>query len=142
MKISEARFVQDHKISSLPETRKRWHALWVEDARKALQASEDEVEQQEISIPVRDGYEVRALIFRPRKVKDPSEALPLAIIMHGGGFVIGIAEMEAAVCIEATKRLDCITISLEYRLSPEVKFPVAYDDCWDAINWVSQFFCI
>ena len=135
MKTTKPRFTQDHQISCLPETRKRWHALWEEDARQALEAARDEVTQEEIFIPTRDGTKVRALVFRP-KLAEPAKDLPLAIIIHGGGFCLGNAEMEADPCIRATKAYGCVSLSLEYRLSPENKFPVAYEDCWDALLWV------
>lgn len=130
------RFWQDYKLSSLPATRDRYHAVFNADAQEALKKAEDDVSEEEIFIPVRDGAQVRALLYRPKKA--PKGDLPLVVLIHGGGFIIGNAEMETPTCIHATKTYDCISVSLEYRLSPEVKFPVAYEDCWDALKWVSS----
>lgn len=131
------RFWQDYKLSSLPTTRARYHAVFNADAQAALEKAKDDVSQEEIFIPVRDGTQVRALVFRPRQAL--AKARPLIVLIHGGGFIIGNAEMETPTCIHATRTYDCICVSLEYRLSPEVKFPVAYEDCWDALRWVSSY---
>jgi acetyl esterase/lipase len=50
---------------------------------------------------------------------------------------VGNAELESSACIGVTNALECISINLEHRLSPEFKFRVAYEDCWDALLWVS-----
>ncbi|KAJ5657143.1 uncharacterized protein N7484_000792 [Penicillium longicatenatum] len=57
---------------------------------------------------------------------------------YGGGFRVGNAELESSACIGVTNAFGCISISLEHRLSPEFKFPVAYENCWDALLWLSK----
>lgn len=99
-----------------------------------LEQEKDRVVCKEISIPIRNESSVRALVFSPRAPE--SEPRPLVVLMHGGGFLFGTAEMEAAACIAVTSTYGCVSMSIEYRLSPEVKFPVAYEDCWDALQWV------
>ncbi|ETS81533.1 hypothetical protein PFICI_06535 [Pestalotiopsis fici W106-1] len=131
------RFWQDYKLSSLPATRARYHAVFNADAQKALKKAEHQVCQEEIFIPVSDGANVRALVYRPKE-EAPASGLPMVVLVHGGGFIIGNAEMETPTCIRATQSYRCISVSLEYRLSPEVKFPVAYEDCWDALKWLSE----
>ncbi|RMJ14313.1 hypothetical protein CDV36_006033 [Fusarium kuroshium] len=130
------RFWNDGKLSSLPDTRERYYAVFLGDAEKARQEAGDSVYEKEISIPARDGASIRALVYGPKDA--PADGSPLAIFIHGGGFILGIAEMETPPCIAVAKAYGCICVSLDYRLSPEVKFPTAYEDCWDAIIWLSK----
>ncbi|KAL4738270.1 alpha/beta-hydrolase [Aspergillus similis] len=92
-----------------------------------------QINSEEISIPLRDGSSSRALVYR-RKC-DAVETRPLLALVHGGGFRVGNAELESSACIGATRELGCISVSLEHRLVPEFKFPVAYEDIWDALLW-------
>ncbi|KAF7546714.1 hypothetical protein G7Z17_g8232 [Cylindrodendrum hubeiense] len=130
------RFSQDNKLSSLPETRKRYHAVFEGDADAARKEAGSDVIEEEILFPVRDGSKIRALLYRPREA--PADGSPLVIMIHGGGFILGNAEMETPPCIAAVKAFSCVAVSIEYRLSPEVKFPVAYEDCWDGLKWFSK----
>ncbi|KAF4425052.1 hypothetical protein F53441_14200 [Fusarium austroafricanum] len=133
----KARFTGDTSHLSLEETRAKFDALFKQDADNLRSKLQDEVSEEEIHIPVRDGFKVRALVYQ-RKGNPAVAGRPLVILIHGGGFILGNAEMEMPTCVEAVRRFDCVAVSLEYRLSPEVKFPVAYDDCWDALVWLSK----
>jgi acetyl esterase/lipase len=136
---TKARFAGDIEHLTLPQTRAKFDSLFQQDAATLRAQMQDEVSEEEIHIPVRDGFKVRALVYR-RKTDQPKKDRPLVVLIHGGGFILGNAEMEMPTCVGAVRRYDCVAVSLEYRLSPEVKFPVAYDDCWDALVWVGQIF--
>lgn len=110
--------------------------MFREKADNLLEETNGEVTEKEIFIPVRDGSTVRALVYRSKC--GATKNMPLFVIVHGGGFRIGNAELESKACIGATQRYGCVSVSLEHRLSPEFKFPVAYEDCWDALLWVSR----
>ncbi|VUC31181.1 unnamed protein product [Clonostachys rosea] len=127
------RFSSD-KEASLSEKRVKYNALFKEDAADILNHA-SQVSQREVFVPVRDGSLVRALVNSPKTV-DLAEELPLVVLIHGGGFILGSAEMETPTCVGAVSQYGCVAVSLEYRLSPEVKFPVAYQDCWDAVQWL------
>ena len=47
---------------------------------------------------------------------------------HGGGWVIGDLETADAVSREFCQRVDCVVVSVDYRLAPEHRFPAAVDD--------------
>lgn len=136
---TKGRFTGDAEDLTLAQTRAKFDSLFQQDADVLRSKMQDEVSEQEIHIPVRDGFKVRALVYR-RKTDQSKTDRPLVVLIHGGGFILGNAEMEMPTCVEAVRRYDCVAVSLEYRLSPEVKFPVAYNDCWDALTWVSQVF--
>jgi acetyl esterase/lipase len=134
---AKGRFTADTEHLTLAQTRAKFDSLFQQDAEILRSKMQHEVSEEEIHIPVRDGFKVRALVYS-RKTDQPKMDHPLVVLIHGGGFILGNAEMEMPTCVEAVRRYDCVAVSLEYRLSPEAKFPVAYDDCWDALTWVSQ----
>ncbi|CAI6082013.1 unnamed protein product [Clonostachys chloroleuca] len=129
------RFSGNSSIFSLSEKRAKYNAIFKQDAEEIRTRVMGEVSEEQIFIPVRDGSKVRALVYRPESAQ-PEDRLPLVVLIHGGGFILGNAEMETPICVEAVRAYDCVAVSLEYRLSPEVKFPIAYEDCWDALLWM------
>src|SRR5262245_22125144 len=60
---------------------------------------------------------------------------PLLVYFHGGGWVVGSIETVDASCRSLTNLANCITVSVDYRLAPEHKFPAAPDDCYAATCW-------
>jgi len=66
--------------------------------------------------------------------------LSLIIYFHGGGFMIGSPTWSiyhAFMCILACE-INSVIISVGYRLAPEHRLPMAYDDCFSAVEWVCQ----
>jgi acetyl esterase len=61
---------------------------------------------------------------------------PALVYFHGGGWVIGNLESVDAICRILANRAGCKVISVDYRLSPEYKFPAPFDDCYAAVQWV------
>jgi acetyl esterase/lipase len=121
--------------AELSVIRQVWAKTCADDVALLMKAAQDQVAYDEIQIPLSGGATSRALVFRPKEA--PFDGSPLIVTVHGGGFIFGVADMEAATCINATRALGCVSISIEHRLSPEAKFPVAFEDCWDALQWVS-----
>ena len=62
---------------------------------------------------------------------------PLLVYFHGGGWVVGSIETVDASCRSLTNLANCITVSVDYRLAPEHKFPAAPDDCYTATTWTA-----
>jgi len=102
------------------------------DTDGLLKQSGDQVTEREIFIPARDGSSVRAFVYRSTSALQSD--LPLVVLLHDGGFCYGIEEMKAAGHIGAAHAYDCVSIDLEYRLGPGVKFPTPWEDCWDALK--------
>lgn len=67
-----------------------------------------------------------------------AEPRPALLWIHGGGYVIGTAAQDDAVCREMAKRLGIVVAAVDYRLAPEHRFPVALEDCFDALTWLSD----
>ncbi|CAK7329838.1 unnamed protein product [Dovyalis caffra] len=82
---------------------------------------------------------VKARIFLP-KINDPAKKLPLVVHCHGGGFCIGSpfgSSFKTFLSTLATQA-NVIAMSIDYRLAPEHKLPIAYDDSWTGLQWVAK----
>jgi acetyl esterase len=83
------------------------------------------------------GGPLRYRLYRPLDSL-MSEALPLLIWFHGGGWCIGNIESYDVMCREIANQSDCAVLSLAYRLAPEFPFPAAPDDAFYALNWITD----
>jgi acetyl esterase len=63
---------------------------------------------------------------------------PILVWFHGGGWVVGDLDGADATARHLTVGAGCVTISVDYRLAPETKFPGAADDCYAATVWAAQ----
>jgi acetyl esterase len=70
--------------------------------------------------------EVRCLIYSP---SSSAGRLPLALYMHGGGFVIGDCEDVDYIARRLCHSNQMIVASVDYRLAPETVFPGQLEDC-------------
>lgn len=61
---------------------------------------------------------------------------PVLVWMHGGGWVIGSAELSIPVACSLAAGAGCVVVSVDYRLAPEHRFPAAPDDCAEVTRWV------
>jgi len=68
---------------------------------------------------------------------EPGGLRPVLIYFHGGGFVFGNLDTHDAVCRALAKESGAVVISVDYRLSPEHKFPAAVEDSHAVIVWVA-----
>lgn len=67
----------------------------------------------------------------------PGTSLPLFVYFHGGGWVIGNVEVADRPCRSLANATQCVIASVEYRLSPETKFPGPAEDCYSATRWLA-----
>lgn len=62
---------------------------------------------------------------------------PAVLWIHGGGFVIGSAAQDDAVCRHLARELGAFVAAVDYRLAPEHRFPEPLVDCHDALVWLA-----
>jgi len=89
---------------------------------------------ENLAIPARDGHMLRARLYAPTT----GAPLPAMLYCHGGGFVIGSLESHDSLCRQFALASGAAIVSLDYRLAPEHRFPVAVNDAWDALVWLRE----
>jgi acetyl esterase len=117
------------------------YTLSPEQARAAYEAGAGVLEVpkarlarvEDFSLPTRDGHQLPARLYAP-----VTEAgLPVLLYFHGGGFTIGSIASHDVLCRELSRLAGCAVVSLDYRLAPAHRFPVAHNDAWDATRWLA-----
>lgn len=113
--------------------------MTVEEARKMREGMIENpnpekvgaVENRLIHSPSGD---IRLCIYTP---EEPG-LLPVFVYFHGGGFVFGPLNTHDQLCRALTNKGRCIVVSVDYRLSPEHKFPCALNDAYTSLCWVAR----
>lgn len=79
-------------------------------------------------------------LFIPTDVHGDHEKLPLFVFFHGGGFSFLSPDAKAyhVVCCKFAAKIPAVVISVNYRLSPEHKFPAPYDDGFDTLKFIQS----
>ena len=83
----------------------------------------------------RDNRPIPVRIYEPERNADSEEPLPLIMIYHGGGWVIGNPDSEDVLARGLCKRVPAIVVSVDYGLAPELQYPTAAEDCYAALMW-------
>ncbi|WP_255504845.1 alpha/beta hydrolase [Novosphingobium sp. EMRT-2] len=61
---------------------------------------------------------------------------PAVLHIHGGGFIVGRMEDTFPASQALAEELDCVVVEVDYRLSPETRFPGPLEDCHAALVWL------
>jgi acetyl esterase/lipase len=80
------------------------------------------------------GSGVGVRLHRPAGVSQPGPAL---LWIHGGGYVIGSAQQDDALCGRFARELGITVAAVDYRLAPEHPYPVPLEDCYAALTWLA-----
>ena len=79
--------------------------------------------------------DVRVLHYTP-----PGKAAaprPAVLEIHGGGYVLGTADMSDAANRAIARSLDCVVVAVDYRLAPETPWPGSLHDNYAALCWLA-----
>ncbi|MED6149207.1 hypothetical protein PIB30_060277 [Stylosanthes scabra] len=81
-----------------------------------------------------------ARLYRPNNTTHNHNNLPLLIYFHGGAFCI--SSPADPLYHNSLNRLvseaNVVAFSVDYRLAPEHPLPAAYQDSWDATQWIAS----
>lgn len=66
----------------------------------------------------------------------PGASRPAILHTHGGGFVSGSAATGVASLQGLCRELDCVAVSVEYRLAPETTFAGSIEDNYAGLQWL------
>ncbi len=109
-------------------------AVRVAQARIAAVPDGLPVRMEELLVPgPADAPPVRVLVYRPSEAAGPWPAL---LHIHGGGYVLGLPEMNDADNRKLAAELGCAVFSVDYRLAPETPYPGALEDCYAVLKWL------
>ena len=65
-----------------------------------------------------------------------TEALPVLLYAHGGGWVKGSRDTHDQLCRRLAVGSGHVVVAVDYRLSPEARFPEPLDDLEAAYRWI------
>ncbi|XP_074287132.1 putative carboxylesterase 17 [Silene latifolia] len=84
--------------------------------------------------------QITGRIFFPNTQTITPNKLPILIYFHGGGFCIGSTTwLNYHVFLgDLASLANVIIISVNYRLAPENRLPVAYLDCYTSLEWLIE----
>ena len=90
---------------------------------------------EERMIPGPDGApDVRILIYSPPGPTTGKR--PAVLHIHGGGYVIGKADIGDIPNRMLALALGCVVVSVDYRKAPETVWPGPIEDCYAALTWM------
>lgn len=96
-------------------------------------AADEAIELSVRSAPGPDGAPNISLhVYKPRAAQAP---LPCIFHIHGGGYVGGGAAQLEPMHRPLAHKLNCVLVSVDYRLAPEHRFPAAIEDCYAGLAW-------
>lgn len=67
---------------------------------------------------------------------EQAEKRPTVLFIHGGGWVIGNLNTHDSICRKISAIANVRVIAVDYRLSPEAKFPIPFEDCQRALQYI------
>lgn len=104
-----------------------------EEASRAMGTLGDSIATKDFSIPTREGQQLAARTYKARQA---SEALPLYVHLHGGGFLFGSLSSQDATCARIALDGQVLVLNVCYRHKPEHTYPTAWNDVEDAFRWL------
>lgn len=92
-----------------------------------------DVPASERTIPVGEGSpDVTIQIVNAQ----PGSRRPGILHMHGGGYILGSAKSQIRDLQELARALDCVVVSVEYRLAPETRYTGSVEDNYAGLKWM------
>jgi len=88
--------------------------------------------------PSEHGPDVRLVVMNPPRDSAREKTGRGAILhIHGGGMVVGTADLATVTKCPLALEHDCVVVSVDYRLAPETPFPGPQEDSYAALLWLA-----
>jgi len=85
-----------------------------------------------LAITGKDGNEIQMRVIAPAQPRG------IYLHLHGGGWVLGGADMQDPMLERIADNTGQAVVAVEYRLAPEHPYPAGPDDCEAAAAWLVQ----
>ncbi|KAI7886851.1 alpha/beta hydrolase fold-domain-containing protein [Mucor mucedo] len=125
-------------LSTLPKI--DFSTVSVEDLRQPdqiLDVPSPDVTIERIQIPCRtDNHLIQVDVYRPASI-NADEVLPAVVFLHGGGFCLEGQGAHPFLVSKIAAEAHCAVFYVYYSLSPEVKYPVAVEECYSVVERVT-----
>lgn len=109
-------------------------AAWRAADSNSSVLSAPELQPRKMTIPGPAGQaDVNLLVFDP---KPDMKNRPAIIFIHGGGFIVGHPDTNLRLPQLAAEATGAFTVSVDYALAPEARFPVAMEQCYATLAWL------
>ena len=82
-----------------------------------------------------DGIKYRVYIPKEAAKSGP---LPVGVYTHGGGWMVGNIDQDDLLCRGIAEHAPTILVSVDYRLTPDHKFPTQLQDTLSVYKWAQQ----
>ena len=93
-----------------------------------------DVQVYEARTPGRDGApDVRLVVTAPKAAGQGRGGI---LHIHGGGYVLGSAEMTGPTDAIYASQLGAVVVSIDSRLAPETPYPGPVEDCYAGLAWL------
>ncbi|KAI8368242.1 alpha/beta hydrolase fold-domain-containing protein [Radiomyces spectabilis] len=92
-----------------------------------------DVQVRDTILPTSKG-DVSVTIARPTT----NDTLPCIVYFHGGGWFTGNKYCHALIMRELAVQARAAVVFVNYSLSPEVKYPVAMEECYSVVEWLAN----
>ncbi|MGC2374534.1 MAG: alpha/beta hydrolase [Solirubrobacteraceae bacterium] len=115
------------------------YTLPIEEARERMRAAfvtrGDPIalpHVEDVSLPTPDGP-LTMRLYRPA-----AGVLPIALFLHGGGWILNDLDTHDRLCRLLARRSRCLVASLDYRRAPEHPYPAALEDARRGYRWLLE----
>lgn len=78
------------------------------------------------------------IVMRVYQSEGAPNPAPVLYNMHGGGMCMADVSASDGVCIMVARELECVVVSIDYRLAPEHPHPIPVEDCYAGLQWLVQ----
>lgn len=95
-----------------------------------------DVEQTVYHLEADDGHQIPVRKFS--KIGTPTERGPAIVHFHGGGMILGSAEIEAKPLAALVSETGISLFSVNYRLAPDYNGTIPVEDCYSALVWLHK----
>lgn len=92
-----------------------------------------DVPVQKLRVPVGKGQPDVTIYLINAK---PGSRRPGILHTHGGGYILGSAHSEVPYEQALAKALDCVIVTVDYRLAPETTYVGAVEDIYAGLHWM------